>query len=104
MSSEILPVDWGNWALGDLPILLTRAASILGCSPVITSATVTPPTEVHLLPHVELVTTSNEELDRLRLEVEACEFEPEFAPESGDEWWSCLVAGLQITAETESAS
>lgn len=91
-----LSFDWGTWALGDLPELLSRVMDVLGASASVTAAHVLPPLDAQPLPEVHLEVADPEEAARLRGEVSSCEFISHFEPDYGGAGWACLVAGLRL--------
>ena len=101
--SQTLPFDWGTWVLGDLPELLLRAMDVVGPSADVVSALVQPPDGTGALPTVTLGVGDTGEVERLRREVQECEFVSTFDPATKP-GWSCRVAGLRLVVSTEEVS
>lgn len=98
--SQTLPFDWGTWALGDLPELLLRAMDVVGPNADVHAAMVQPPDGAGALATVTLRVADSGEAERLRGEVEGCEFVSTFDRTDGP-GWSCRVAGLRLAVTAE---
>lgn len=101
--SQTLPFDWGTWVLGDLPELLLRAMDVVGPNADVLRAAVEPPDGAGALATVTLRVGDKGEADRLRDQVEGCEFVSIF-DQTERPGWSCRVAGLRLVVSTEGVS